>query len=160
VSRGVTIPTGGYTVSTFRAAYQLGQQRLVSGTAFTEAGPFYDGTRTAAGFNSARVKASQQLSFEPGVQVNRVTMPYGDFTAKLASARTTYTITPMMFVSGLVQYNSSNRLFATNVRMRWEYQPGSELFVVYNDGRDTTGDGFPDLQNRSVIVKVNRLFRF
>ena len=46
------------------------------------------------------------------------------------------------------------------MRLRWEYSPGSELFVVYNDQRDTLARSFPDLQNRAVIVKINRLFRF
>jgi hypothetical protein len=46
------------------------------------------------------------------------------------------------------------------VRLRWEYHPGSELFVVYNDGRDTTPTGFPHLQNRALILKINRLVRF
>jgi len=160
IADNVTIPEGDYHYANIEVNFEVGQQRRASGTWFVEAGSFYDGTRTSFGYNSARVKITPQLAVEPSISINRVELPYGDFTAKLASARTTYTITPLMFVSGLVQYNSSNRLFATNVRMRWEYQPGSELFVVYNDGRDTTGDGFPDLQNRSVIVKVNRLFRF
>ena len=76
------------------------------------------------------------------------------------SSRVTYTITPFMFVSGLLQYNSSNSSFSTNVRLRWEYLPGSEFFVVYNDGRDTRPPGFPELQSRSFVVKINRLFRF
>ena len=38
--------------------------------------------------------------------------------------------------------------------------PGSELFVVYNEERDTLTPRFPALNNRSFIVKVNRLFRF
>jgi len=45
------------------------------------------------------------------------------------------------------------------VRLRWEYQPGSELLVVYNDERDTLARGFPNLKNRAVIVKINRVFR-
>jgi hypothetical protein len=49
---------------------------------------------------------------------------------------------------------------SANVRFRWEYQPGSELFVVLNEQRDTAVAGFPFLTNRSFIVKVNRLFRF
>ena len=69
-------------------------------------------------------------------------------------------MTPRMFVSALLQYNSSNNALAANVRLRWEYQPGSELFVVYNEQRDTLGRQFPDLANRAFIVKVNRLFRF
>jgi hypothetical protein len=46
------------------------------------------------------------------------------------------------------------------VRWRWEYRPGSELFVVYNEDRDTRARRFPDLASRALIVKVNRLFRF
>ena len=37
---------------------------------------------------------------------------------------------------------------------------GSELFVVYSDGRNTVPKGFPRLLNRAFIVKINRLFRF
>ena len=40
------------------------------------------------------------------------------------------------------------------------FQPGSELFVVYTDERDTLKPGYPDLKNRAFVVKVNRLLRF
>ena len=46
------------------------------------------------------------------------------------------------------------------MRLRWDYQPGSELFVVYSDGRDTGAGGAPALMNHAFVVKVNRLFRF
>ena len=49
---------------------------------------------------------------------------------------------------------------SANVRLRWEYQPGSELFVVYNEERDTAARAFPSLSTRALIVKVNRLWRF
>ena len=65
-----------------------------------------------------------------------------------------------MFASAFVQYNSSNQAVSSNVRLRWEYRPGSELFVVYNEERDTLARRFPDLANRAFIVKVNRLLRF
>ena len=42
-----------------------------------------------------------------------------------------------MFVSALTQYNSSSHSVSINARFRWEYRPGSDLFVVYSDGRDT-----------------------
>jgi hypothetical protein len=48
---------------------------------------------------------------------------------------------------------------STNLRLRWEYRPGSELFVVYNDERDTLAPRFPSLRNRAFVIKVNRLFR-
>ena len=77
------------------------------------------------------------------------------------TTRATYTLTPLTFVSALVQYNSSNDALSTNVRLRWEYHPGSELFVVYNEQRDTlVPSRFAPLENRTFIVKLNRLFRF
>ena len=48
----------------------------------------------------------------------------------------------------------------TNVRYRWEYRLGSELFVVYTDERDTAYRGYPGLKNRAFVVKINRLLRF
>ena len=65
-----------------------------------------------------------------------------------------------MFFGGLLQYNSSTDSLSMNLRLRWEYQPGSELFVVYNDQRDTSLRGMPLLENRAFVVKFTRLFRF
>lgn len=160
LARGVTVPPGGYYLRTLTAQATIGQQRAISGNIFVEHGPFYSGNRTAFGYTSARVRLNAHLAFEPGVQINRVTLPFGSFNTALVSTRTTYAITPMMFLSGLVQYNSSNNAFSTNVRLRWEYLPGSELFVVFNEGRHTQRGGFPYLENRSFVVKVNRLLRF
>lgn len=84
----------------------------------------------------------------------------GSFTAKVARTRATYTITPRMFVSGIVQYNSATTSVGSNLRFRWEYRPGSELFVVYTDDYDS--DPRPNiisLRNRAFVVKFNRLFR-
>jgi hypothetical protein len=59
-----------------------------------------------------------------------------------------------------VQFNNATRAVSVNARFRWEYRPGSELFVVFNEQRDTGAVRFPDLQTRALIVKVNRLVRF
>jgi hypothetical protein len=69
-------------------------------------------------------------------------------------------LTPLVFASALVQYNSSTHTVSANARMRWEYRPGSELFIVYNEERDREAAlGIPDLLNRAFIVKVNRFLR-
>ena len=66
-----------------------------------------------------------------------------------------------MFFGGLmIQYNSASDSLSTNLRLRWEYQPGSELFVVYNDQRETALRGAPVLENRAFVVKFTRLLRF
>ena len=94
------------------------------------------------------------------MSVNRVVLPQGAVTSRLVTTQVTYTMTPLMFVSALVQYNSAADSVSANVRWRWEYLPGSELFVVYNEERDSRHRGFPGFENRAFIIKVNRLLRF
>ena len=160
IADGVVVPVGSYIQKIVGGAFQFGQHRPVSGLLSVDGGAFYGGTRVSVGYSSGRVNVNPHLYFEPGLSVNRVELPYGHFTTTLATTRTTFTVTPMMFVSGLVQYNSSNHTVGANVRLRWEYRPGSELFVVYNEGRDTMLSGASSVQNRTVTVKVNRLLRF
>ena len=160
IDAAVTIPVGGYHFQDARIAFTRGSQRRLSGSVAVQHGSFYSGTKTGVDVTSARLEVTPQLSLEPGVSFNWVDLPEGDFTTELVTARTTYTVTPLMFVSALLQYNSSNDALGANVRFRWEYQPGSELFVVYNEQRDTLTPRFPELENRAFIIKVNRLFRF
>ena len=88
-----------------------------------------------------------------------MTLEQGKSVTHLAGSRVTYSMTPLMFVSALLQYNSGIGAVSTNARFRWEYRPGSELFVVYNDERNTFTRGFPSINTRAFIVKINRLFR-
>jgi hypothetical protein len=158
IATGVRIQPGSYHFQDVRGQYLLGTQRRVSGTFTLARGGFWDGTKTEAGFRG-RVEFSPRFYAEPGVSVNIVRLPVGDFTAKLVSTRATFTLTPRVFTSALVQYNSSANALNGNYRFRWEYRPGSELFVVYSDGRDTTVRGYPGLVNRTFVIKATRLFR-
>ena len=96
----------------------------------------------------------KQWSLEPSVSVNSVHLPAGDFTTTLLRARTDYGFSPRMFASALFQYSSTDKVFSSNLRFRWEYQPGGELFVVYTDERDTLMPGYPALKNRAFVIKV------
>ena len=160
IAPAVTVPVGAYDFYTSRVSYTAGQQRPVSGEIVVETGAFYNGDRTSITLNSGRVQVTPQMSLEPSFSVNRVTLPQSDVTLKVGRLRATYTLTPRMFVSGIVQYNSAGSSFGSNVRFRWEYRPGSELFVVYTDDFDTDArTNMPSLRNRAFVVKANRLFR-
>ena len=160
IAPDITIPVGDYSFVSTRVVYALGMQRVVSGGLTVDHGGFFGGERTGLGYTFGRVNFSSQLSVEPMLSFNWIDLPQGRFTTELVSARTTYTLTPRMFVSALVQYNSTLDSLGTNLRFRWEYQPGSELFVVYTDERDTLDPRSPFLENRAFVVKATRLFRF
>jgi hypothetical protein len=155
---GVTIPVGGYGFYTAATSYQLGTQRRFNGTFSVSRGTFYTGRQTAASYRG-RLAIHPQLALEPNISYNWIDLPQGNFTTKLYSMRATAPLTPRMYISTLLQYNSSNSSFSTNARLRWEYQPGSELFVVFTEGRNTLGAGYPFMETRGFVVKINRLFR-
>ena len=120
---------------------------------------FFGGTKHTVGFSDGRVEPIPNLLVEPNISFNWINVPQGNFTAKVVGGRLIYMFSPRMFVSALVQYNSDGGLLATNARFRWEYRPGSDLFIVYTDGRNTLEPGRPALRNRAVTVKLTRFFR-
>ena len=155
----VILPVGGYKFGHIRTEYDFGAQRRVSGRLFYTRGTFYGGTRSDVGYQG-RAVFTPQLAIEPRVSVSDVDLPQGSFTTTLLGTRASFTVSPRMFFAALIQFNSSNKAVDTNIRFRWEYEPGSDLFIVYSDGRDTGLEGFPQLENRSFVVKFTRLFRF
>lgn len=157
---GLTIPAGSYRFGNTTASYVAGPQRPLSGTVAILHGDYYGGRRTSVGVTAARVSLNAHLAFEPTMSINWLELPQGSTTARLAGARITYALTPRMFTSALIQYNSTLRSVSSNARLRWEYRPGSELFVVYNEERNTLVQGFPQTLTRTLTVKINRLFRF
>ena len=159
-----SIPVGGYGFTDYQVAYAIGQQRRVNGQAALRRGSYFGGELTSLELSQGRIAVLPQMSVEPTVSFNWIDTPYGTFQSNLAVTRVNYAFNPRMFFSGLLQYNSADDSFSSNLRLRWEYSPGSELFVVYTDDRDVTLGFRPDrgwdLRNRGFVVKFNRLFRF
>ena len=159
VANDVRIPVGGYDFSSLLAAYNPGQQRVISGSGSLEIGSFYNGNKITAAFRG-RASLTPRLALEPNISLNWIDLPQKTFTNTVIGTRTLYSMTPRMFITALVQYASSTLNLSANVRFRWEYMPGSELFVVYTEGRDTSIPNVAALQNRGLVVKINKLLRF
>ena len=162
ISPNTTLKPGNYDFTSYEVSYQLGPQRKVSGRFSYRFGDFWSGTNSAIGYSGGSIELSPQLSIEPSYSYNQIKLPEGNFRTELGRVRATYTLTPRMYFSGLLQYNSTQNSFNSNFRFRWEWAPGSELFVVYSDDRDTNPFDRPDsfeLRNRGWAIKINRLFQ-
>lgn len=158
IATGVRLPVGVYDWQQGQVSYTAGTQRRVSGTTTYAAGTYYNGTQKSVSYRG-RVAIDARLSFEPSVSVNWLDLAQGKFTTTLVSTRINTPLTPRMFGSVLLQYNTAANAYNVNARFRWEYTPGSELYVVLTEGRNTVGTGFPALDTRGFVVKFNRLFR-
>ena len=159
-SDGVEVSPGRYSFREVTVGLRLGQQRWYSGSLLFQRGGFFTGDRTTAAVRGGRINVSTRLSLEPTLSFNWLDLPEGSFRNDLAVTRVNYAFSPRMFFGGLVQYSSGSKSFNTNLRLRWEYRPGSELFVVYTESRDTDVlDRFSELENRGLTIKLNYLLR-
>ena len=166
------IAPGGYSFSDVAVSYTFGAQRRASGAIRLQGGRYYDGTirslslGSGNAFSPSRIAILQRLAVEPTFTITSIDRPGASFTTRIARARVDYGFSPLMFASALLQYSSIDRAFSTNLRFRWEYAPGSELFLVYTDERDTTDDRYATattvrgLKNRAFVIKINRLLRY
>ncbi len=160
IADGTILPPGRYSFRDVTAGFSLGAQRRFSGNLSVQHGSFYSGNKTTVALRGGRLNASTRLIVEPSLSFNWVDLPQGSFRNDLAVTRVTYSFTPEMFLSGLLQYNSANNTLSSNLRLRWEYRPGSELFIVYTDAHDIDVlDRFSELSNRGLTIKLNYLMR-
>ncbi len=95
---------------------------------------FYDGDRTDYSVN-AGFRITDQIATSASFSRNDVSLPNGDFTADIGSLQVDVAFTPDMSVRTLTQYNSLSEQWSNSVRFRYTYQPGSDLYIVYDEVR-------------------------
>ena len=157
---GAIMAAGRYSFEDVQASYMLGPNNPLLGSISARLGSYYHGDIKSLGFSQGWIAVTPQLSLEPSISFNWIDLPEQSLGRHVALTRVTYSLTPRAFVSGLVQYNSGSNTFSTNVRLRWEWAPGSELFIVYTEDRDTDVLGRrSQLAGRGLVVKVNRLLQ-
>ena len=81
----------------------------------------------------------------------------GAFTTDLVGSRFLFAFTPQVIFNAFLQYNADTHQVSSNIRFNWTHHPLSDVYLVYNDIRDTRR-GEP--LGRSFIVKLTNLFNF
>lgn len=157
----VGIPAGSYDFLSTSGSYSLATGKRVTGTFSASTGSFYGGTDRSTSYGG-RMAVTSRLAVEPSATFRWTDLPRGTFTTQQYRARMFFAFSPWMFLSGLLQYNTNSHIVATNLRLRWEYTPGSELFLAYNE--EQTADDpravVQGLRNRTLAFKFNKFVRF
>ena len=156
ISEGIILPPGAYEWSETNLELMSDAGRPIDGSFNYTKGGFWSGDRT-----EIRVVAG----WRPGPRVNvrlswtrnDIDLPEGAFVTDLASLRVDFDFTTEMSLRSLVQYNSQSDRLLANVRFRYIYVPGSDLYVVYNETQLVEDSGLID---RAIIIKVIHLLRF
>ena len=155
----LAVAAGAHDFDYASLSYRAGPQRPISGTFAYQQGGFFSGTRRELAWRG-RLEVVPHLIVEPIISLNWIALPDGDYDTRLVASRINYNLSPRSFLAAFLQYNSAANSLSTNIRFRWEYQPGSDIYLVYNSVRDTLMPGYPELDTQAFIVKFTRLFRF
>jgi hypothetical protein len=152
----VIVPAGEYDFLSYTTNFSTNQRRMFSGSGAFNWGEFYSGDlkRVTGSFN---LKPNYHLTVNFTYDRNHVALAEGAFTTQLIGAKVLYGFTPRAFFNAYIQYNTDTHLVSSNLRFNWTHHPLSDIYLVYNDTRDTA---LGQIRERAFIVKVTNLFNF
>ncbi len=160
----VMVPRGNYTYPNAELMLYPPQSRAVSAILMFEGGGYYDGVRVSPG-----IKPLWNLgaSLEAGgfYQFDYVRFPERDqrLTNHIAGLQLLYMLSTRVSFSGYLQYNTASHQFLSNLRFRYNPKEGTDLYLVFNEGRNTLLDReiptLPPFESRSILLKFTYTFQ-
>ena len=133
---GTTLPVGPYSWTTASMSYSSNRTRRVYGSVGGDVGGYYNGDRQSVRV-SGSIQAGKTLLFEPNFTHNRVALAGQPlYTSNVLNFRVSHSFSPDFYLKGFVQYNDDRKTASFNFLWWYHYKPGSDLYVVYNEGRD------------------------
>ncbi len=155
INPGVIVPAGEYSRTEVQLVGFTNRAAPVSIHVFFIAGGFFDGERVQL-IPTLRFRRTEKLTGELSWRHDNINLPFGDFDVDLGRLRLSYSFTPRLFLESLIQYNTANDRWSSNIRFGWRESANTGLFIVYNDTREIGTGNFED--QRQLIVKFSRLF--
>ena len=136
IYKNVFIPNGLYHFARHQLTYGSGQDRRFTYNFFERFGGYYGGT-----LNEFRVRANYRRTAKFSISASatwdrfRLPLPSGNFSVVLASLQANYSFTRFLTFTSILQMDTSNTQAASaNLRLRYNYRPDSDLYIIYNVG--------------------------
>lgn len=146
IYKNLYIPVGVYNWARHQLTYGSSKERKVTVSFYERFGGYYNGK-----LNEARVRATyranQRLAFGFSEQWNRFHLgvtdgspgaapSFQDFSVVFGSLETDYAFSRFLSLSTILQMNTADPQGASaNIRLRWNYRPDSDLYVIYTAGQ-------------------------
>lgn len=154
ISRGknVVVDSGVYEHVEGQIVFFTNQSKPFSVNLRSVIGGSFGGTRYVESI-TGRYRAGDKFNLAATFLYNNFQLPNGDFTANILRTQLSYAFKPNIYIQGLIQHNTTDKLWAANMRFGWLQQANTGLFVVWNYNLQ---DGDP--LNNSFIIKYTRIF--
>ena len=153
------IPPGAYGWNTWMLRGSTDPSRAISATFTAITGGLWSGTqKTFVGSLTLRPSFRFRATLSGQRTSAKLDVPEGRFTKTFWTTPANSSFNRNMFVDALLQYDPESTLFNANVRFNFIHHPLSDLFVVYNEQRFSTGKAINP--GRSVTIKLTQMVAF
>jgi len=136
IYKTVFIPIGLYHFARHQLTYGSAQDRRFTYNFFERFGGYYGGT-----LNEFRIRAGYRPTAKFSIAASqtwdrfRLPLPNGHFSVALASLQTNYSFNRFLTFTSILQMDTSNtQALSANFRLRYNYRPDSDLYIIYNVG--------------------------
>jgi hypothetical protein len=157
--KGVLVPAGDYTWTSANIHAESSVARPISFTGEIECCSYYNGDllRTFVGVNWR-----PDSTFDIGLnhQFFNITMPTGDVEIQIYALNLQINFTPDMQIKTQAQYDNISEGFGLSARYRWEFSPGSELFVALGESGQLLHGSHYRSDTTQASVRIGHLARF
>ena len=157
---GINIEQKNYSYTRFLVTYRTDQSKKLSASVSYDFGNFYNGTRTTLN-TSLRYAPLPKISLSANYEhnnINNLGLLNENLNTDLYSANLRLAVSPRFQFNSFYQFNSFNEQGRLNLRLSWEYQPLSFIYLVFNDIQE---DQFtPRILDRQFISKITFLKQF
>ena len=152
IQEGIVIPVGEYNFNSFRGSVFTDDSKKISGEFGANFGDFFNGERQGFDIKVA-FKPNKHFRFEPQYQFNRITLPIDVFNVSIFGSRVSYFVSTTLFGKLFAQWNSDSDEVFTNFLLSYEYQPGSNFYLVFNQTFDID-NAEVELMDSTVVAKI------
>ncbi|MEZ4415443.1 MAG: DUF5916 domain-containing protein [Gemmatimonadota bacterium] len=157
IGGAVEIPEGRYTYADLQFVWTMNQGRKLRTDIDARAGSFFDGTRTQV---IAGPTWNASPRFEVGADYQWTRLRFDERAQAtdihLARVRLRTALDSKASGNAFVQYNSTTDRLDLNVRLRYNFAEGHDLWLVFNDGLAT--ERLPDPGEPRLPLSLRRTF--
>ncbi|MGB5665887.1 MAG: DUF5916 domain-containing protein [Maribacter sp.] len=159
------IPIDSYDFYRVVGSYNMSVDRTIKSNFLVETGPFYDGwlnsvTLTPNWYISKHLQLNLQYVYNHANFADRDEL----FKSHITRFSIGTAFNRKISTNALVQYNSAADLFSANVRFRYNFREGQDLWVVFNSGLYTNRldytPNLPIVDTQSILIKYIHTFVF
>jgi Domain of unknown function (DUF5916) len=150
------IPPGDYHYRDYTIGFNSDRSRLIGGRLNYNWGDFWNGTRKSPS-GDVTFKPNYHWQIDGTWSRNDIQVPSGRYLTTLVGMKVLYAFSSRAFLNTFLQYNAERHQFSSNIRFNIIHHPLSDLYIVFNEHRDTlTGQ----VLDRGIIFKLTNLFNF